>query len=446
MRERLIPPGGRDAALLLAARVMMSAQRTLVGVVVPIYLARRGFSAAELGGLFSIVALAAAGMSALIGFLADRLGRRPFLIYVPMLTAVCAVVFALADAPVALFAAAAIGSFGRGSGAGAGMVGPYQPAEQALLAGLVDRGAHVRLFGLVASASAVGGLLGALLAASPLTHAATHGTVGSATYRSVFIAAAALAALAGICAVPVRDAHRARGRPASGRAPGQRMSPAGRRLVRRLIATNTINGAAVGLFGPFISYWLYRAYGASPAQIGLLYIVGNVITIATNQLAAPLASRHGTVRTVVVARATQALLLLPLALAPSFAAAGAVYTVRLVFQRVGLALRASFVMTAAPARERARVAALAQVPSQGASAVAPTLAGYMFDEVSLAAPFELAGVLQLVNAALFHHFFSGSEERRGEEIARRHAHTEAPHTGHPAPSPRARRALEDTAD
>ncbi|WP_249020277.1 MFS transporter [Conexibacter sp. S30A1] len=419
-RRRPELPGGRDAGLLLSARVLMSGQRAFIGVVVPIYLARRGYSATELGILFSVVALAAAAMSTFIGIAADRVGRKPFLIYVPLLTAASCVVFALTAQTVPLFIAAAVGSVGRGSGAGAAQVGPYQPAEQALMAGLVDDSRRPALFGLIASASAAGGLLGSLLAATPLSSplAGTHPSPGA--YWPAFMAAALLATLAAALAVPVRQPPRAPRPGAGDKRPADphsaqtadqpdrppRLSPASWRLVRRLWATNTVNGVAVGLFGPFVTYWLYRRYGASAAEIGVLYTIGNVITIASSQLASPLATRIGTVRTVVIARTLQALLLPVLALMPSFALAGVVYTMRLVAQRLGVALRQSFVMSAAPAAERARVGAFAQLPTQGAAALAPMLTGYLFTEVSLALPFELAGALQLINAALFQHFFA----------------------------------------
>jgi MFS family permease len=428
-RQRRSLPGGRDAGLLLSARVLMSGQRAFIGVVVPIYLARRGYSATELGILFSVVALAAAAMSTFIGIAADRVGRKPFLIYVPLLTAASCVVFALTAHTLPLFIAAAVGSVGRGSGAGAAQVGPYQPAEQALMAGLVDDSRRPALFGLIASASAAGGLLGSLLAATPLSSPLTGAHPGPGAYWPAFIAAALLAALAAALAVPVRqpprpqrsphpgaaheqpeDPHSARTAGRTERAP--RLSPASWQLVRRLWATNTVNGVAVGLFGPFVTYWLYRRYGASAAEIGVLYTIGNVITIASSQLASPLAARIGTVRTVVIARTLQALLLPVLALMPSLALAGVVYTMRLVAQRLGVALRQSFVMSSAPAAERARVGAFAQLPTQGAAALAPMLTGYLFTEVSLALPFELAGALQLINAALFQHFF-GADDRPG---------------------------------
>jgi MFS family permease len=437
----LRPPGGRDARLLLLARVLMSAQRALVGVVVPIYLARRGFSATELGALFSVVGLAAALLSTLVGFAADRVGRKPFVVMMPLLSGIAGLVFAAIDQPVALFAAAAIGSFGRGSGAGGGQIGPYQPAEQALLAGMVDDRQRNRLFGFIASASAAGGLLGAVLAVTPLSAAATRHVVSAATYRPAFLAALVLAVLSALCALPVREerapdagdavpdpgaaaldpgaaaldpgaaALDPGGEPGAGPA-SRRLSAVSRRLVLRLWATNSVNGLAVGLFGPFITYWLYRRYGAGPSTIGELYVAGNIITIATNQLAAPLARRVGTVRTVVVVRTAQALLLPVLALMPSFAAAGVLYTLRLIVQRIGISLRQSFVMGSAPAAERARVVAYSQLPTQGISALSPSLSGYLFDEVSLAAPFELAGALQLINALLFHHFFAAEDRVR----------------------------------
>jgi MFS family permease len=462
--------GGRDGALLLLARVLMSAQRALVGVIVPIYLARRGFSATELGGLFAIVALSAAAMSTLIGFAADRAGRKPFVVCVPLLSAGAGIAFAFTDHPAALFAAAALGTFGRGSGAGTAQVGPYQPAEQALLAGLVPDRLRNALFGLIASASAAGGLLGTVLAITPLSAARTGGQhVDAATYRPAFLAAAGLALLAGACALPVRErgagskvggssettsalaehettaalaghsenltghsgsageeeeltdaaaltggvALGARGPTDAPRAArAKRLSAASRRLILQLWATNGVNGIAVGLFGPFITYWLYRRFGAGPATVGALYTAGNLITIATNQLAAPLAARHGTVRTVVAVRAAQALLLPVLAVMPGLAAAGAVYTLRLIVQRIGVSLRQSFVMGAAPPEERARVAALSQLPVQGISALSPTLSGYLFEELGLAFPFELAGALQLINAALFHYFFAPADRQR----------------------------------
>jgi hypothetical protein len=62
------------------------------------------------------------------------------------------------------------------------------------------------------------------------------------------------------------------------------------------------------------------------------------------------------------------------------------------------------------------VAALSNLPSQLAMAASPLLSGYLFDEVSLSVPFEVAAFLQFVNASTFWVFFRRAppEEERSE--------------------------------
>ena len=62
-------------------------------------------------------------------------------------------------------------------------------------------------------------------------------------------------------------------------------------------------------------------------------------------------------------------------------------------------------MGVVPNEERGRVGALANLPAQATSALSPTLAGYLFDHIALALPFEIGAVLQGANAALFFIFF-----------------------------------------
>ena len=95
LRAALRPPwASRTLTLVWSARVSISAGRALAGVVAPLYLAALGFRGLELGELFVGVALASAVLSAGVGLLSDRVGRKPFLIVFPMLTAAAAVVFA----------------------------------------------------------------------------------------------------------------------------------------------------------------------------------------------------------------------------------------------------------------------------------------------------------------------------------------------------------------
>jgi hypothetical protein len=82
-----------------------------------------------------------------------------------------------------------------------------------------------------------------------------------------------------------------------------------------------------------------------------------------------------------------------------------VFFVRMLAQRVGMPLRQSFTQDLAHPDERASVAALSNLPAQGTMGAAQVLAGYLFDEVGLAAPFELAALFQCANAVLYGSLF-----------------------------------------
>ncbi len=391
----------RDLRLLLAGRVAMTSVRALGGVVIPIYLAERGFSGTRLGALFVTGAVVSTLLTLLVGLYADRLGRLRFVIGIPLLTAVGALGFAVSTAPAVLFAAAAVGSIGRGSGAAEGQVGPYQPAEQALVTDLSPAGRRNAVFAVFASGSSAGALFGALCALLP--QAARNAGLGTfASYRLVFGLMAVLAVAAALIAVPVRAPER----PRDAQGPRRLTWPrASRHVLYRLWLANGVNGVAFGLYAPFISYWLHVRYGVGAGTVGILYAVINLVSIGTNLTAAPFARRIGDVRAITAARLVQAGLLVPMVLMPTFWAAGLVYLVRVAGFRVGMPVRQSFVMGITDPEERSAVAGLAPLPNRVGSSVSPLLGGYLFDEVALAVPFELAAVALAGSAFLFYRLF-----------------------------------------
>ncbi|MGH9102369.1 MAG: MFS transporter [Acidimicrobiales bacterium] len=423
-RERIWPGWfGRNVAVATGARVAMSAARALAGVMVPVYLALAGYSAFRLGLLFVVVGVASAGLSTAVGFLSDRLGRKAFLIGVPLLASGAGVAYALSLDPVVVFVAGALGSFGRGGGAGGGTVGPYAPAEQALVAESVPPANRNAAFGRLAFGSSLGAVAGSLLAAGLVSdHPARAHLL--AAYRPGFMALAACAFVAGAAGLllhetgphrqteepPARPREqgqvgRGRGQGQVGRGRGRILPRASAPLLYRLWAANALNGTAVGMFGPFVSYWFYRRYGVGAATIGELYAVINAATTVSNLSAAGFGRRWGLVRSATWFRVAQAVLLVPMVLAPAFLVAGGIYLVRMAAQRVAMPLRQSYVMAMADPAERARVAALSRLSSQVTAAGSPALAGELFDHVSLAAPFLIGGLLQLANAAVFFLFF-----------------------------------------
>ena len=400
----------RDMLFLLSARTCMSATRALAGIVVPIYLALLGFGGLTLGVLFTATALVSALLTSAIGLLSDRFGRKPFLVITPMLAGVAGLVYAFSHTAGVLFVFAALGSFGRGAGAGGGIIGPYQPAEQALLADAVPARHRNSLFGRIGFASS----LGALIGGTPLVTLAILLARGQSmgAYHIEFLFTALLAFAAGLLALPIHEAYRRVPIKKTSQPLQDKEKPTRPRLsslswgiLTRLWITNSINGLAVGFFGPFITYWFYRRYGAGPAEIGALYTIINLAAMVVNLSSARIAARLGLVRAIFISRTLQAVLIIPMVIMPFFWLAGFVYLLRMMVQRLGLPLRQSYVMGVVPQEERGRIGALSNLPAQATSALSPSLAGYLFDHVALALPFDIGAILQGINALLFFLFF-----------------------------------------
>lgn len=296
----------------------------------------------------------------------------------------------------------------------------------------------------------------------------------TAAYRPAFLAAASLAATAGVLALWLEDpasrlrlrartapagdgagrgtgaTERARPRRGESRTPGPARPGWPRRswpALWRLWVANGINGVALGLFPPFLSYWLHRRYGVGAGEIGLLFALVNAGSLASTLVAAPIGRRLGAVRAIAAARAFSGLLLLPMAVAPSFALAGGLYFARMLAQRVGMPLRQSFTQDLAHPAERASVAALSVLPSQATMAASQPVAGLLF-ELSLAAPLLLGGVSQCANALAYVVLFTPAPSGADEDVTGEGPglQCETAPVPVPAPAPGARRLRGGAAD
>ncbi len=406
-----------DIARVLIAHALMSATQAMAAILVPIDLAKLGFHGVFIGLLFTATATASAILTAVIGFLSDRFGRRSFLVLMPLVTAAACFIFALSQWGAFLFVSAALGALGRGTGAGAGTVGPYQPAEQAYLTARIPSTHRNSLFGRLGFATS----LGALIGGGPLIYLTVGLTPQAQQFSAAFFVSGACALAAGFLAMGIAKDRKLPLEKSQATPVNKDASPAlpggqVRRLLLQLALTNSLNGFAVGFFGPFITYWFYRRFGVSAVEIGLLYMLINFVSLVSNVFTARVALRWGVVRSIVATRVVQGLMIIPMVLAPFFWLAGVLYALRMMVQRLGLPLRQSYVMGIVPDAQRGKVSSLSNLPSQVTSAISPSLAGPMIENISLSLPFELGAVIQTLGAILFGVFFGKTrppEEHEG---------------------------------
>lgn len=369
--------------------------------MVPVYLARLGFSATRVGLVFTAGAIGSIVLTASVGLFADRIGRKPLLVTLGILTSVATLAFALTQRYSILLVAAACGTIGRGGGAGSsGAFGPYYPAEQPLITEQVSDRARTHVFGVVAVVGVLSGAAGALLATLPTLLQHWLGVPLADGDRALFLASSVIGVCMALVILPVREAPRRRA--ASGR---RRLQPATKRVLWRFMVTNATNGLAVGMLGPVLVYWFHVRFGATAAQLGTLYFAANILAAPSNLAAGRVARRFGTVRSVVRLRFIAVALMAVMALVPAFWMAAILFLIRTQVNTMSNPMRQSFLMGIVDPADRSTAAGFSNLPLQVLSSAGPTIAGQIMESVWVSLPLELAAGLQAVNAALYHLFF-----------------------------------------
>jgi MFS family permease len=427
--NRLLPRWlNRNLSFLFLGRVLRSVSQGYLAIIVPFFMAELGYDAVHLGVLFTASAVASALLAAGIGMASDRFGRKSFLVVIPLMTAGGALTFAMSSNFVILVCGAALGTIGRGGGAGSGGAwGPYFPAEQALIAEQVSDAYRTRVFGALSFIGVISGAMGSLIAGVPHLLFRFAGVPLLDGYRTLFLFTVVLAVAMILSILPVREVHvpvwgneRASENVARASAPtaqGRRMlgmSRASWRLVSRFMVTNLTNGLAIGMLGPLMVYWFYRRYGTTAAQLGQLFFIINLLATVPYLMAGRMASWLGVVRTVVVGRGIASVLLAAMVFMPTFKLAAMLYAIRMLANVVAIPVRQSYLMGIIPPSERASAAGFASFPTQAGSALSPSFAGYMMEHVWLGAPLEMAAVLFAVYTVLYHYLFR--DVRPPEEI------------------------------
>ncbi|HLI51575.1 MAG TPA: MFS transporter, partial [Thermomicrobiaceae bacterium] len=338
-RERLasaVHPGwlNRDLSYLFWGRGLRSLSQGYLGVIVPLYLAELHYSAVRLGVIFTAAAAVSAFMSAAVGVLSDRYGRKLFLVILGLLTAAGGAAFAASGAFWVLLIAGAISTVGRGGGAGSGGAwGPYAAAEQALIAEHSGDQNRTSVFGAMSFIGVLTGAVGSLIAGMPSVLQHFFGTTQVDGDRILFFSTIFVGIAMAAVMVPVRETRDATGEPQ----PRQQRAKSGEkhklqpetvRLILKFMATNTANGLGYGLLGPITVYWFYRRYGVGSGQMAELFFLINLATAPSYLFAARLAKRLGVVKGITHTRALSVVMLGLMPFMPTYLLAALLYILR----------------------------------------------------------------------------------------------------------------------
>jgi MFS family permease len=404
----------RDAWLICGAAFVRAACVGAIGVVLAIDLVQRGHSLGTIGVLVGTGLAGATMMVALVGLLADRVGRRRTLVFVCMLASTGYVTLALVDRLLWLLPLAFAGML-NGMGRDRGPAGVL---EQAMLPETTS--AHGRTwvlawYNLVLDvAHAVGALAGAL----PALLVSAYGWGPASAHRALFLTSAV--ALAS-CIVPyaiLTSRVEVRGRRADETVPTT-SGRGTRSTIRRLALLFGIDSIGGGfLSSALVGYWFLHRYGISEGQLAVLFFAARALNALSHVGAAWLSQRIGLLNTMVFTHLPSSLVLMAAPLASSAGLAAFFFLCREALVEMDVPTRQSYVMAVVPPDERTHASAATNLTRTAGWALGPTIAGFVMQHV-LAGPLVVGGLLKIgYDLALYASF---RHIKPPEEVARANA-------------------------
>lgn len=422
----------RDAWLLLLSSFLASLPIGALLVFFPLYLHDLGLHTLAIGGIFAAAGLGSSLLLLLIGPLADRFGRRPFLIAGTAAPALGFAIFALTTNPGLLVVASMLGGVGFSGGLGGSLTtATFNP----LLAGTVEPRRRTAVLSWSEGVWTLSMACGSLAAGVPTL--LTHARLASALTadRALFVGCLLVTLGAALALVPVRE--RLAATEAAGAAEATEATEAARRptpaapptstrparvpwpLVLRLAVFFALQGAGLGLVVQLLPLWFALSFHAATLAIAPWFAASQLVGLLSIPFVPALSRRVGVAGVVVLSLGVSTLLLIGVPLAPTLTVAGAFYVLRSAFVSMQWPAQLSFLQGAVDPRVRGVVTSVALGCWSAAMALSPALTGYFMDRRLLQWPLLLGVCCYAAAAAWFYLLLRRTPlpEERADEAA-----------------------------
>lgn len=385
----------RDIGLLTGS---MFTRRIVMGflqVVQTIYFALLGFSPVEIGLLLSVATLISAMNNIIFGYLCDRYGRKPFLILGSILSSLRTGLFAITTNFWLLALAQGVGAMGEGVGAGQPVVSGYITDKTDVL----DRS---NVYSTMAITNSIATTIGLAFGGLPQYFESIMGLDVVQAHQLIWAACAIVNLVSLAFLFPLRESF------TSVTEDGQ---PVVRRKIRnwgtiiKFSLLRSTNGFGWSMVNSLMTLYFFYRFSVGTDVLGPILAFARFISIFTYLLVPRMVNWIGSINTLVASRVVSAMLTVGFAMTGWYPLAVVLMvTLRLVVL-FSMPIRQTFASGMVDPDETATAIGISNSARMAAQTISPSLAGYMFEVISLTLPFYTGAILLALNGALYWHYF-----------------------------------------
>lgn len=356
-----------EASTLIYASFFTWAAAGLFFISLQVFLLLEGISFATTGYILGTFGIVSASSTLLFGGLADRFGKKKFVLAGGVLSALSLAIFAIDTRVPDLFAAATLAGLSEAS---------FASSWSALLADKAGNVKRTSAFGLsffVATiSSALGGFSTSLL--DVLKSVYSIDLVEGNRYLFVSVAVISLIGPA-IVYFRVSESRLGTAQPIGFHIiPGKKS----RGTVFRYAIAGIIIALGAGMVVPLVPGWAFLKFGLANDVTGPIFGGINSLVMGFANLATPrLARRFGTVRTIVLTQGSSTAFLFSVPFAPNFASASSIYIVRSMLMMMSNPAQNSLLMGLVPAEERSIASAITAALWRLPNSFSTSIGGYI---------------------------------------------------------------------
>jgi MFS family permease len=373
------------ARLLLISRGLRAFGDGFVVLVLPVYLTGLGFTPFQVGLITTATLAGSAVLTLAMGFVAHRFAARPLLIAASLLMLATGLAFAGVRDFWPLLVVGFVGTLNPSGGD----VSPFLPLEQSVLAHAGPDAQRTRLFARYSLTGSLAVAAGSLAFGGADWLGRRTGVEALDVARLLFVAYGLLGLVVLVLyrRLPVQESEAEAAR--------QPLGPSRNRvfLLAALFSLDSFGGGFI--VQSLLALWLFQHWGLSIPAAAAFFFWAGVLTAFSQLAAGWLGRRIGLINTMVFTHIPAQLCLMAVAFAPNLATALGLLLVRASLSAMDVPARTSYVMAVVTPPERAAAASLTNVPRSLASALSPSLAGFLLTVSPFAWPLLIGGGLKI---------------------------------------------------
>ena len=359
-----------------------------------IYFALLGFSPVEIGLLLSVATLISAINNLLFGYLSDRYSRRPFLILGSILSSVRTGLFAVTTDFWMLALAQGIGSMGEGVGAG-------QPVVSGYITDKTDPLERPNVYSTLAITSSLATTIGLAFGGLPQYLESSMGYDMVGAHQLLWVACTVINLLSLVFLFPLRESHTrmVEGKPRKSR----KIRNWGTILKFSLVRSTS--GFGWSMINSLMTLYFFYRFNVGSDALGPILAFARFMSMFTYLAVPRVVDWLGAINTLIVSRIASSVLTVGFALTGWYPLAIVLMVLLRLVVLFSMPIRQTFASEMVDPDETATAIGISNSARMGAQTIAPSLAGYMFEVVSLTLPFFTGAVLMALNGVLYWHYF-----------------------------------------